>query len=406
MSMGFLQSLRIALSCLAANKLRSVLTMLGVIIGVAAVIAMVAIIEGLRYQVLKEFEAMGSRLIIVAFMPQDRERVGGGGSGEWLTLEDADAMLHECPLVSDVSPELTMYDRTFESEGQECTGQVVGGLATYGSLHNIELEEGRFFSQEQCDSWARVCVVGPTVREKLWPDGDALGRSLQVHGINFTVIGVAAHQARSMGQMQAPDANIYAPITTLHKRIAGDDRVWTIYAQAADTDQTDEAADQIWALLMRRHRNQPDFLVDTQSRLVETVNRLMAIFAVVFGGIAGLSLLVGGIGIMNIMLVSVTERTREIGLRKAVGAKRRHIMMQFLTEAATLSGIGGILGIAFGVGISWVVRAATHGDLPTRVPVWVAAFGFCFACAVGIFFGLYPAWRAARLDPIQALRHE
>ena len=406
MSMGFLQSLRIALACLAANKLRSVLTMLGVIIGVAAVIAMVAIIEGLRYQVLKEFEAMGSRLIIVAFMPQERERVGGGGSGEWLTLEDAEAMPRECPLVSDVSPELTMFERTFESEGRECTGQVVGGLATYASLHSVELEEGRFFSQEQCDSWARVCVVGPTVREKLWPDGEALGRSLQVHGINFTVIGVAEHQARSMNQMQAPDANIYAPITTLHKRIAGDDRVWTIYAQATDTDRTDEAADQIWALLMRRHRNQPDFLVDTQSRLVESVNRLMAIFAVVFGGIAGLSLLVGGIGIMNIMLVSVTERTREIGLRKAVGAKRRHIMMQFLTEATTLSGIGGMLGIALGAGISWVVRAATHGDLPTRVPVWVAAFGFCFACAVGIFFGLYPAWRAARLDPIQALRHE
>ena len=407
MSMGFLQSLRIALSCLAANKLRSVLTMLGVIIGVASVIAMVAIIEGLRYQVLKEFEAMGSRLIVVIFNPQDPERGGGQGTGEWLTLEDAEAMLSECSLVSDVSPEFTMYDRTFESEGQECTGQVVGGLSTYASLHSIELEKGRFFSQEDCDSWARVCVVGPTVCEELWPDEEALGRSLQVHGINFTVIGVAEHRARSMGEMRgAPDANIYAPITTLHKRIAGDDRVWTIFAQATDTDQTDEAADQIWALLMTRHRNQPDFLVDTQSRLVDSINRLMAIFGIVFGGIGGLSLLVGGIGIMNIMLVSVTERTREIGLRKAVGAKRRHIMIQFLTEAMTLSGIGGLLGIALGAGISWVVRAATHGDLPTRIPVWVAAFGFCFACAVGIFFGLYPAWRAARLDPIQALRHE
>jgi putative ABC transport system permease protein len=157
---------------------------------------------------------------------------------------------------------------------------------------------------------------------------------------------------------------------------------------------------------MRRHNNQPDFTVDTQSRMLEAIGRLLGLFSVVFGGVGGLALLVGGIGIMNIMLVSVTERTREIGLRKAVGAKKRHIMVQFLVESMTLSGIGGVLGVAFGCGLSWLVGAIMKEDMPTHVPIWVAVVGFCFACAVGVFFGIYPAWRAARLDPIQALRYE
>ena len=212
------------------------------------------------------------------------------------------------------------------------------------------------------------------------------------------------HPARTMGE--APDKDVCAPLTTLQKRVTGDKRVWVMWAQTPEIQHTEEAADQIWALLMRRHGNQPDFTVDSQSRILQAIGQILAIFGIVFGGVGGMALLVGGIGIMNIMLVSVTERTREIGLRKAVGAKRRHIMLQFLTESMTLSGIGGVIGIGLGAGLSWIVGAVTKGDLPTHVPIWAALLGFFFACAVGIFFGLYPAWRAARLDPIQALRYE
>ena len=203
-----------------------------------------------------------------------------------------------------------------------------------------------------------------------------------------------------------PDKEVYAPLTTLQKRITGNKIVWVMWAQVADAQDPEEAADQIWAVLMRRHGNQPDFTVDSQSRILEAIGKILAIFGAVLGGIGGLSLLVGGIGIMNIMLVSVTERTREIGLRKAVGAKRRHIMVQFLTESMTLSGLGGLLGVGVGAGLSWLVGVIMKGDMRTAVPLWAAALGFFFACGVGIFFGIYPAWRAARLDPIQALRHE
>ena len=402
--MGFLQSLRVALSCLAANKLRSILTMLGVIIGVASVITMVSIIEGARNQVVKQFEEMGSRLVIIFFSPEERKKGEGRSHVEFLTIRDAEAIRRECPLVTDVSPELPMADTEFEVAGEEFKGRLVGCQPEYARLHNIELAAGRFFSQKDYDSWSKVCVVGYAVAEDLWPDEDPIGQSLRARGVTFTVVGVAKRKGRAMGQ--DPDKDVCAPLSTLQKRITGDQRVWVMWAQTADVHQTEEAADQIWALLMRRHGNQPDFTVDSQERLLQAIGQILRIFGIVFGGVGGLALLVGGIGIMNIMLVSVTERTREIGLRKAVGAKRGHIMVQFLTESMTLSGIGGIIGVALGAGLSWVVGAVAKGDLPTHVPIWVAVGGFCFACAVGVFFGLYPAWRAARLDPIQALRYE
>ena len=402
--MGFFQSLRVALACLAANKLRSVLTMLGVIIGVASVITMVSIIEGARNQVVKQFEEMGSRLIVIFFSPEDRKKGEGRSHVEHLTIDDAEAIRRECALVSDVSPELPMGDTEFEVAGEEFRGRLVGCQPEYGRLHNIELAAGRFFSQKDYHSWRKVCVVGHAVAEELWPEEDPIGQSLRAHGVTFTVVGVAKRKGRAMGE--DPDKDVCAPLSTLQKRITGDKRVWVMWAQTADVHQTEEAADQIWALLMRRHGNQPDFTVDSQSRILQAIGKILAVFGIVFGGVGGLALLVGGIGIMNIMLVSVTERTREIGLRKAVGAKRRHIMVQFLTESMTLSGIGGIMGVALGAGLSWVVRVATKGDLPTHVPVWAALLGFFFACGVGIFFGIYPAWRAARLDPIQALRYE
>ena len=401
---GFLQSLRIALECLTANKLRSALTMLGVIIGVASVIVMVSIVEGARAQVVKEFEEMGSRLVIVFFSADERKRGEGRSHLEYLDTDDAAAIRRECSLVTDVSPELPMGDTELEVAGEKFTGRLVGCQPEFARLHGVKLESGRFFSQRDYDSWNKVCVIGSEVAKELWPDKSPIGQDLRTKGVTFTVVGVAQRKGRSMGE--DPDKQVYAPLTTLQKRITGDKRVWVIYAQAADVPRTEEAADQIWALLMRRHNNQPDFTVDSQSRILEAIGKVLAIFGLVLGGIGGLSLLVGGIGIMNIMLVSVTERTREIGLRKAVGAKRRHILVQFLTESMTLSGFGGLIGVALGAGLARLVNFATKGDLPTAVPIWAAVLGFCFACGVGVFFGIYPAYRAARLDPIQALRHE
>ena len=403
-AMGFFQSLRVALECLAANKLRSVLTMLGVIIGVASVIVMVSIIEGARHQVVKEFEEMGSRLIIVFFSPEEREKGEGQSHIEFLTVRDAEAIRRECDLVTEVSPELPMDETEFELGGEKIKGKLVGCQPEFERLHNVKLAQGRFFSQAQYDSWAKVCVLGDAIAEKLWPGESPVGRTVRARGVTFTVVGLAEKRGRSMGD--DPDKDVYAPLTTCQKRITGDDRVWVMWAQTPRVERTEAAADQIWAVLMRRHGNQPDFTVDSQSRILAAIGRILAIFGVVLGGVGGLALLVGGIGIMNIMLVSVTERTREIGLRKAAGAKRRHIMLQFLTESMTLSGIGGLFGIGAGVGLSWAVGKVMKGDMPTHVPVWVAIGAFCFACAVGVFFGIYPAWRAARLDPIQALRYE
>jgi len=401
---GLLQSLRIALECLTANKLRSALTMLGVIIGVASVIVMVSIVEGARDQVLKEFEGMGSRLVIIFFSGEERKRGEGRSHVEFLDTEDAAAIRRECPLVTDVSPELPMNQTALEVGGEKLEGSLIGCQPEFARLHGIALDSGRFFSRGDYDAWSKVCVIGAEVAKELWPKQNPLGQDLRAKGVAFTVIGVAKPKGRSMGE--DPDKQVYAPLTTLQKRITGDKRVWMIYAQTADVTQTEAAADQIWALLMRRHNNQPDFTVDTQSRILEAIGKVLAIFGLVLGGVGGLSLLVGGIGIMNIMLVSVTERTREIGLRKAVGAKRRHILVQFLTESMTLSGVGGLIGVGLGAGLSRLVDLATKGELHTKVPIWAAVLGFCFACAVGMFFGIYPAYRAARLDPIQALRHE
>jgi putative ABC transport system permease protein len=402
--MGFLQSLRIALSCLAANKLRSILTMLGVIIGVGSLIVMVSIIEGARHEVVKEFEQMGSRLIIIFVSPDERKKGEGWSHVEFLTVQDAEAIREECPLVDAVSPELPMENTAFEAGGEKITGKLVGCEPESARLHNLKLQSGRFFSQQEYDDWNKVCVIGPDVKKRLWPDEEAEGKTLRASGVTFTVIGVTQSKGRSMGE--DPDKDVYAPLSTCQKRITGNEDVYVMWAETTAVERTEEAADQIWAVLMRRHDNQPDFTVDSQSRMLGAIFRILAIFGAVLGSVGGLALLVGGIGIMNIMLVSVTERTREIGLRKAVGAKRRHIMFQFLTEAATLSGIGGLLGIGLGAGLAWLVGVIMKGNMPTHVPMYVAVIGFVFACGVGIFFGLYPAWRAARLDPIQALRHE
>jgi len=408
--MNFWHSLMVALGNLRANKLRSFLTMLGVIIGVFSVIIMVAIVEGARENVVKEFRRLGSSLIFIAYDPGRRGRGETPGVIEGLTVRDLEAIRTRCPLVGNVSAEMPAGEHSLSYGGEEYKANLTGVEPDYQWLRNVEVARGRFIAAEDMAEWRAVCVIGEKVRNRFFEKSDPIGQMISVLGLNLNVVGVLKKKGRGMEGDQ--DRMIYVPLTTLQKRIMGSEQVGIIFAQAANPEQTAAAMDQIWQLLMRLHDNRPHFVVDSQEQILQTIGRVLNIFGVVMGCIGGLALLVGGIGIMNIMLVSVTERTREIGIRKAVGAKKRDILIQFLIESMTVSAVGGLIGIGMGWGFSRAVTIITKKVMPggeginTFIPLWAVAMGFTFSAAVGMFFGIYPAYRAARLDPIEALRHE
>jgi len=399
----WIESLKVALSCLRANLMRSLLTMLGVIFGVAAVIVMVSIVEGARAEVLSQFQQLGTDLIMVWYQPE-RSRMRRTHL-EGLTMDDARAIAQRAYLVKAISPETRPSGtELIEYRDREVEAVPYGVQSTCPQVRDIRIARGRFIEARDDDTWAKVCVLGSELPAKLFGSADPLGKQVSVVGQRVTVVGVLAKKGQAFGE--DIDRRVYVPLNTVQKRITGDTRLAFIFAKAADPDHIEEAADQVWEILMKLHNNQPDFTVDTQDRLLAAITKVVNVFKIVLGCVGGLSLLVGGIGIMNIMLVSVTERTREIGLRKAVGARRRHIWVQFLTESTTLSAVGGLFGIAMGIALSALVGYFAHDQLPTRVVPWSCAMGFFFSCAVGVFFGMYPAVRAAKLDPILALRHE
>jgi|YNPNPStandDraft_1061719.scaffolds.fasta_scaffold16175_2 putative ABC transport system permease protein len=401
--MKLIQCFLVALASLRANKLRSFLTMLGVIIGVGSVIVMVSLVEGARHQVVKEFEELGSNLIFVVYAPEQRESGRRRGVFEGLTLEDAEAIKRDCPLVAKVSPEMRFNAKVRHGK-KEREVPVMGVGEDVNDVINVRVARGRPIDRMDVRNWRRVCVLGQKVVDALFEQEDPIGQEVRLWNVRLRVIGVLAKKGRSLGEDR--DNFVHIPLTAIHKRFIGGKIIAAITVKAVSPEKTTEAADQIWELLRRRHENVQDFIVDTQEGILKSVGKIINIFALVLGGIGGLSLLVGGIGIMNIMLVSVTERTKEIGLRKAVGAKRRDILVQFLTESMTLSVIGGLFGMGFGASLSWTVGYVMKDRLPTHVPLWAALTAFVFSAAVGIFFGIYPAMRAARLDPIVALRHE
>jgi putative ABC transport system permease protein len=406
--MNRLESLRQALGALRANKLRAFLTMLGIIIGVGAMVIMVAVVDGFQTTVQRQFEGLGSRLIFIFYSPQE-DRPKARRTFEGLRLGDVSAVREQCDLVAQVSAENDLGQVKASHAGEERTTRLVGVEPQYQQVRVVRAARGRFVEGRDLEEWRAVCVLGDEIATKLFGTVDPLGRDLTVSGssggsVRLTVVGRLEKKGSSFDENY--NDRIYAPLTMLQKRMLGTDQVSVIFAQARDAGTTEAAMDQVWAVLMRRHDHRPDFTVDSQSRIMETLNTILMALGLVLAGIAGLSLLVGGIGIMNIMLVSVTERTREIGIRKAVGAKRRDILWQFLIEAMTLSGIGGLLGIGVGYGVAAIVAAVAKDRLPAAVPAWAAAAGFGFAVAVGIISGVYPAFRAARLDPIQALRYE
>ncbi len=410
--MYLLASVRIALRALRVNKLRSSLTMLGIIIGVGAVIAMVAIGSGAAARIQEQIASIGSNLLIV--LPGTATSGGmrmGFGSTLTLTEDDAKAIASEIPGVAAVSASMRGAAQVVFGN-QNWSTAIQGTTPDFLLIRDWDLEAGKFFTPEDLDGATKVAVLGQTVKESLFGDGDPIGQVIRVKKVPFTVIGLLARKGQSTwGQDQ--DDTVLIPLSTAKKRVLGVSQanarfVGVIQIKVASGDLLPDVQQQVMDLLRQRHRLQPyqenDFdvrnLADTFAAQEES-SRTMTLL---LGAIASVSLLVGGIGIMNIMLVSVTERTREIGLRMAVGARSRDILGQFLIEAVTLALIGGILGILLGVGGSTLI--AMLANWSTLITPGSIAVAFGSAAFIGIFFGYYPAHKAAFLDPIEALRYE
>ena len=401
--------IKVALKSLLANKLRSFLAMLGIIIGVGAVIAMLAIGEGAQKQVLDRWTAMGVNLLIVR--PGQRG-VGGviTGQQQTLTTDDAEAIVNAFPAVKSVAPVINGSAQV-KYFNKNTRISVVGTAATYFPIRNFEIERGRLFSAQEAERLARVAVLGPVTVDNLFGGDDPLGQQVKVNGINFTVIGVFKSKG-DQGWYNADDQAII-PYSTALKEIFGQTAVKAhsireMDIQAADDADLTRLQEDLTTLLRKRHRKQPadsdDFLIRNQAEILANASANTQTFKILLLSVASISLLVGGIGIMNIMLVTVTERTREIGVRKAIGAKDRDILGQFLIEAILMSGIGGVIGAAMGIGGAQLI--AKYTTYLTIVQPSSVIISISFSAAVGVFFGFYPARRAALMDPIEALRYE
>ena len=405
--MRYFAILKVALRALRRNKMRTVLTMLGIIIGVGAVIAMVALGRGATAQVQARIAALGQNVILVFSGSINRGGVftGFGGAGT-LTVEDAAAIEKEVPGVVAVSPEIRTGAQIMAGNNHWST-QIMGEDIEYLGIRQWDLAEGAMFTDADVRSAAKVCILGRTTADRLFPDEDPIGQVLRIRNVPVRILGVLQRKGVSMmGSDQ--DDTVIVPYTTAMKRFAGVTTLRAINVQAATASQLSEVQVGITELLRQRHRIQPgrddDFIIRNQQEIAEAQTATTETMTTLLAGVAVISLIVGGIGIMNIMLVSVTERTREIGIRMAVGARGRDILLQFLIEAVTLSSIGGVLGIALGVGGARALAALKHW--PTLVAPDVVFLSFICSAAVGIFFGFYPARKASQLDPIEALRSE
>jgi putative ABC transport system permease protein len=402
-----LASVRIALRALAANPLRSLLTTLGVIIGVGAVVTTVGIGAGARRSVEEQLTALGTNLLTV--LPGRVAGPGGIGFGlgtvQTLTWEDAQAIQAALPDVEAVAAEFSRPAQVVAGPYNDTTN-ISGVTPSFVEVRNWRPVEGAFFGELEMRTRARVAVIGQTVRETLFPDRDPVGQPIRINRVLFTVIGVMERKG-STGFGDRDDV-VFVPLSTAQQRLFGVDHVRAVYVKVRDASRMDVVAAQVESLLRTRHRiredQESDFVVRNQAEVVQAFTGVTQTITLLLGAIAAVSLVVGGIGIMNIMLVSVTERTREIGIRKAVGATPQDILLQFLVESVLLSVGGGLLGI----GVALLATRAISGfaGWMTVVTPGAVVLAFGFAVAVGLFFGLYPAYRAARLDPIAALRYE
>ena len=399
---------KIALRALANNKLRAFLTMLGIIIGVASVIAMLAIGQGSKRSIQQQISEMGSNMIMIHPGAEMRGGVRQDPSAmQTLKLENYEKLSEECTYLSGISPNVS-------SSGQLVAGSnnypssVSGVSIDYLNIRQLSVEQGEMFSENDIRPAAKVCVIGKTIVDNLFPDGsDPIGKVIRCNQIPMRVVGVLKSKGyNSMGQDQ--DDVVLAPYTTVMKRLLAQTYLGGIFASALTEDMTEEAVEEITSILRREHKlkatDDDDFTIRTQQELSSMLNTTTDLMTTLLACIAGISLVVGGIGIMNIMYVSVTERTREIGLRMSVGARGVDILSQFLIEAILISITGGVIGVIIGCGASFVIKSIAHW--PVFIQPWSVLLSFAVCTITGVFFGWYPAKKAADLDPIDAIRYE
>ena len=418
--MSFSDAVQVAIEALFANKLRAALTMLGIVIGVGAVIALMAVGQGSQKAVTDQIEGLGSNLL---FIRPGATSSGGvrqaQGTSQTLTADDGDAILASVPNVQIVAPQVS-FGLQISAGSQNTFTPALGVTPDYATAYDLAPAEGDFITQNDVDQRTRSVVLGATVAQSLFPDGDALGQQVRL-GLGKLVLyanveGVLA--AKGGNSQSSLDNQIFMPLTTVQTQLQSFRQqastatvVNEITVKVDSKSHLNSVKDGITTFLETRHQvAQPDFTVESQEDIASTVNQVSQTMTVLLGSIAGISLVVGGIGIMNIMLVSVTERTREIGIRKAVGARESDILMQFLTEALTVTVIGGLIGVAGGIGVAHFLDGRNIAGLGSNVQTVVSwnsvIIAFVVSAAIGVFFGLYPARRAAKLRPIEALRYE
>lgn len=399
---------KIALRALANNKMRAFLTMLGIIIGVASVIAMLAIGQGSKRSIQKQISEMGSNMIMIHPGAEMRGGVRQDPSSmQTLKLENYETLSEECMYLSAISPNVSASGQLI-SGANNYPSSVSGVSIGYLTIRQLSVEQGEMFSEEDIRTAGKVCVIGKTIVDNLFPDGsDPIGKIIRCNQVPLRVIGVLKSKGyNSMGQDQ--DDVVLAPYTTVMKRLLAQTYLSGIFASALTEDMTEEAVDEITTILRREHKlkeqDDDDFTIRTQQELSSMMNTTTDLMTTLLACIAGISLIVGGIGIMNIMYVSVTERTREIGLRMSVGARGIDILSQFLIESILISITGGLIGVILGCGASFIIKSVAHW--PVFIQPWSVLLSFVVCTLTGVFFGWYPAKKAADLDPIEALRYE